>query len=140
MEKEITRKSLMDVLKYCGISDLPETWDGKSVWIRAIAKVKKMDGSICYVVARRGKNGVPTVLKDFGSSACIFKIEGIHPYIFLYERFMPNMKGKSKEAKIEYLVSNAGMKDAEALGEKSIKEIDDLIIQHAIKLQMECNE
>lgn len=71
--------------------------EGKSsVWAQAIVKVKKCDNTENYALAVNDGNDNPVIVKDFGSVATIVSVNAIHPYSFISQRAMPDLRKKSE--------------------------------------------
>ena len=49
MKKNIKETSLVGALSYFLLRDLPEKDNGENIWVKALALVKKKDGSESYV-------------------------------------------------------------------------------------------
>lgn len=101
--KNILKESMVDAMSFARVSDLNE-WDGKKVWIQAVVKVTKCDGSSNYAVANNNGNGKPSIIKDFGNMAAIVRIENIYPSVYLNNGDIPNFRMKKDVA--SYLVYN----------------------------------
>ena len=80
--KKKEQESLIDALSYCGLRELPKVDNNEDVWIRALAKVAKADGSFGYVLLEKDGNLKDKVKRDFGSTSIIRKIEEVYgvPY------------------------------------------------------------
>lgn len=103
MQLNIEKDSLVRSLNECYQHELPEPLkEGDNrIWIKAIAKVWKCDGSTNYcVVVNDGENN-PIVTRDFGNTATIMKFEDIYPTLFLKDGYMPDLRKQSDC--IEYL-------------------------------------
>ena len=133
MAKNIERESLVSALAYCSLRDLPEIDKGEEVWIYAVAKVEKSDGSSSYVLVEKDDNGENRFLKDFGSISSIRKIVSYHPYVFLKAAYLPKFKTEKKEERIEYLNRMLGSERNFTTMPK--KELDTIILNLAIKNQ-----
>ena len=133
MAKNIERESLVSALAYCSLRDLPEIDNGEEVWIYAVAKVEKVDGSTSYALVEKDDNGEDRILKDFGSISSIRSIVSYHPYVFLKPAYLPKFKGEKKEERIEYL--NKKLSDGRDFAKMSKKELDVIILNLAIKNQ-----
>lgn len=98
-----TEVTLQAALQVTGIVGLPKAIDAdyKGTWIKAICLVTKVTGRQNYVLADNDGNGNAVIKRDFGSSATIARIDSIHPYEELDERFTPNLRGD--EAKATFL-------------------------------------
>ena len=75
MVKNIKEDSKLKVLAYCGLRELPAVEDKEHFWLRAVALVKKVDGSENYVYVEKDLNTLePRMVKDFGAIAMIIEI------------------------------------------------------------------
>ena len=134
MKKYSTKDSLISVLSYCGLTDLPEVENKKEIWIRAIAKILKSDGCEYYAYVEKDRNTLENkVVKDFGSISSIVKVIEYYPYSYLSSHFLPQT-GNNKNAKIDYLVKLDKSKDYSKM---SIKELNAEIIKTAIYMQID---
>ena len=133
MAKNIERESLVSALAYCSLRDLPEIDNGEEVWIYAVAKVEKADGSTSYALVEKDDNGEDRILKDFGSISSIRSIVSYHPYVFLKPSYLPKFKSEKKEERVEYL--NKRLSDGRDFAKLSKKELDVIILNLAIKNQ-----
>lgn len=128
MEK-CSDKSLISVLQYTRLRELPSLDKGKNVWIMAIVSVRKSDGSCNYAVADKDKDGNLRIIKDFGSMAAIYSIDNIYPFAFLGVEYMPVFKGQKKEERIEWLTKYVAKED---YSDYSLKELDKLILNNQV--------
>lgn len=132
MRKDIEKESLMQCLSWCALRELPQKYDGKNVYIKAVAKVKKADGSVGYMAIQKDKNGVDKYIKDFGSVSVIREIMEIYPYLYLDAQYMPKFKTQKKEERIAML-SRLYNKD---FSNMSLKELDKEVLNHAIQMHL----
>lgn len=132
MRKDIEKESLMQCLSWCALRELPPKYDGKNVYIKAVAKVKKADGSVGYMAIQKDKNGVDKYIKDFGSVSVIREIMEIYPYLYLDAQYMPKFKTQKKEERIAML-SRLYNKDFTSM---SLKELDKEVLNHAIQMHL----
>ena len=130
MIKDIEKTSLIECLSWCALRELPQEYDGKNIYIYAVAKVSKTDGSTSYCAITKGNDGNDKVLKDFGTIARISKIEKVYPYVYLDSFYVPNCK--NKEEKIKFLASYDNTVD---FSKYTAKQLDKEIIVKAIQLQ-----
>lgn len=133
MAKNIERESLVSALAYCSLRDLPEIDNGEEVWIYAVAKVEKSDGSTSYALVEKDDNGANRFLKDFGSISSIRSVVSYHPYVFLKPVYLPKFKSEKKEERVEYL--NKNFSDGRDFAKMSKKGLDAIILNLAIKNQ-----
>lgn len=104
METTSEQISMTDALAYAHLKELPEKWEDKTkIWIMAIIKVTKVNARSNYAVAINEGDGRPTIIKDFGTSAMVARIDGIYPYKYLNTVSMPDLR--SKQDIINYLGS-----------------------------------
>lgn len=130
-----TEKSLFDCLEFCKVAQLPEAWDNKSIWLKAIAKVQKYDGNSYYCYIERDNEGKQSIVRDFGSIYAILKTEEVYPLLYLDSLYVKKFP-KSNEGTanlIEYLKNN-GFIEAEHADDR--KELDKMNIILAIKRQL----
>lgn len=128
--------TLIDAMSYCSLRGLPEVENGVDVWIRAIAKVAKSDGSYSYVYVEKDLETLENkVRKDFGTAAAIIKYIEYYPFSYLDASYVPEFKTNTKEERIEYLskVSKYGKN----YGKMSLKQLNREVIRIAIKYQLD---
>lgn len=131
--KDYKEKSLIDVLSYCDLRDLPEEDKKEYVWVRAVALVEKRDGTQNYAVAKANAIGDYSITKDFGSISTIVTVKQYFPYEFLDATLLPDFKGAKKEDRINWLVKNGVSKDFSSM---SAKALDKECTNFAIKQQL----
>lgn len=131
--KGYKEKSLIDVLSFCDLRDLPEEDKKEYVWVRAIGLVEKNNGTQNYAVLTRNNNTDYSVTKDFGAISAIAKVKKVYPYEFLDSNFLPEFKGIKKEDKINWLLKQGVSKDFSSM---SAKDLDKECINIAIKKQI----
>jgi hypothetical protein len=131
--KDYKEKSLIDVLSYCDLRDLPEADKKEYVWVRAVALVEKRDGTLNYAVAKANAIGDYAITKDFGSISSIVTVKQYFPYEFLDATFLPDFKGAKKEDRINWLVKNGVNKDFSSM---TAKDLDKECTNFAIKQQL----
>lgn len=124
-------KSLTSVLRYTRLRELPQEDNGKNVWIMAIVRVRKSDGSTNYAVADKDADGKMRIMKDFGSVCSIFSIDNIYPFAYLGVEYMPVFKTQKKEERIEWLNKNAERRDYTGF---TLKELDKMILNNQVLL------
>lgn len=133
MDKNIERESLVGALAYCSLRDLPEIDSGEEVWIYAVAKVEKSDGSTSYALVEKDDNGGNRFLKDFGTISPIRRVVSYHPYVFLKPAYLPKFKTEKKDERVEYLEKRFG-KEVD-YSKCSKKDLDVIILNLAIRNQ-----
>lgn len=92
-------KTLDEVLQYTHVPSLPPIYDEKSgdVWIKAIVLVTKSNGRKNYAVAKVDYNSdKPRIVKDFGVSAMIIRIDEIRPFYYLKDEYIVHFKNKDE--------------------------------------------
>ena len=135
MVKNIKEDSKLKVLAYCGLRELPAVEDKEHFWLRAIALVKKVDGSENYVYIERDLNTFETrMIKDFGTIAMVHETVEYYPYSYLKEQYMPKFKTTKKEERIKYLTAYDKGAD---FSEYTLKELDKEVMRRAARKQMD---
>lgn len=137
METKQTRESLLQCLSWCGLSQLPEPYEGEGVWLKAIVRVVKADGGEYYAVMSKTNNAENRIVKVFGPVAAIVKTVAVYPYEWLHKAYLPVFKGNSKKDRIEYLAKFSPDVD---FSEHTLKELDLEILRIAISKQRRENE
>ena len=133
--KTVKENSLLKALAYCNLRSLPEKEDKEHFWLRALALVKKVDGSENYVYAEKDLATLkPKMVKDFGNVAMIYEIVEYYPYSYLKSQFMPTFKTQKKDERIAYL--NAYDKSMDFSG-YTLKQLDKEVMRRAAKKQLE---
>lgn len=98
-------KSLFSCLHYAKVACLPDPIKSDDVvWIRAIAKVWKVDNSHNFCIVENDGNNNPRIVKGYGNVAAVHKFEALYPYKFLSENFLPDLKSRKEIRK--FLVAN----------------------------------
>jgi hypothetical protein len=134
MNNKNKEKSLIECLKWCQVPALPDVDDKENIWIKAIALVKKGDGTESYVAMTKDKDLKNKMIKDFGTVSMIHEVVEVYPYSYLSAAYMPEFKTRKKEERINYLL--AYDKKLEDLEELSLKELDKMVVNVAIKNQI----
>lgn len=134
MNNKNKEKSLIECLKWCQVPALPDVDDKENIWIKAIALVKKGDGTESYVAMTKDKDLKNKMIKDFGTVSMIHEVVEVYPYSYLSAAYMPEFKTRKKEERINYLL--AYDKKLEELEELSLKELDKMVVNVAIKNQI----
>lgn len=133
MRINIEKESLINCLSWCSVRELPKEWDKKNVYIKAIAKVAKIDGSHSYVAIQKDKNGNDKIIKDFGQTAAIRKVEAVYPYLYLDAMYLPTFKNQKKEDRIAVLSHLFVGKD---FSQMTLKELDRELLNYAIQMHL----
>lgn len=133
MDKKL-EKSLIDALSWASLRELPEKDKGEDVYILALALVSKKDGSKAYVATKKTKDGTDKIVKDFGSTAMIVKVEEVYPYLLLDASYIPQFNDKKKEERIKWLT----LTDTEGgnYEDMSLKELNKAILNRAIQCHL----
>lgn len=128
---KVQNKSLIAALNWACVRELPPVDDKENVWIFALALVAKKDGSKGYVALTKDKNGESRIVKDFGSTSMIVKVEEIYPYLYLDPTYIPQFGDKKKEERVKWLkLTDPDGGDYDAM---SLKELNKAILNRAIQ-------
>ncbi len=123
--------SLIECLSFCGVREVPPKDDGENVWIKAIAKVAKVDFTENYVAVAKGKDGEDRIIKDFGNTSAIARVLEYYPYLYLDARFVPKFHDeKKKDEKIKWLAIRQPDVD---FSKFTLKELNKAVINQAIQ-------
>lgn len=134
MNKDVCEISLIEALSFCGVRELPAKDKGNSVWIKSLALAMKSDGTKSYVAMVRDKDGKPKIIKDFGTTASIVKVDSYYPYLYLDANDIPHFAPKDKQAMVDYLSKFYPGRDFSAVPVKELnKEIVNLSVQMILK-------
>lgn len=132
--KESKKESLIKAMSFFLLKELPEVDNGENIWIKALALVKKRDGSEAYVyVVKDSKTLENKIAKDFGSGAQIVETVEYYPFSFLKSGYMPTFKTAKKEDRIKYL--NKYDKNTN-YSDMTLKELEREIIRLAVARQL----
>ena len=126
---------MMEVLDFIQRPALPELWDGKTLWYKAVAEAYKCDGSKGYVVLRNTNGYDYRIIKAFGSVAAIREVKDIRPFINLKHRFILDFK--TKEDILEYMVKKFGEKERERVYGLDSLSLKKLVFADALDNQAE---
>jgi hypothetical protein len=131
---KIKHQSLVEALSFCALRDVPEEWDKENVYLKALALVRKSDGSESYVLLQKDSEGNDKVVKDFGTSSIIRLTLSVHPFVFLDQRWIPTFKTQAKEERIKWLERYDVDGDYRSLNKKELdKAIFHKAMQNALK-------
>lgn len=133
------QESLKRALEAQDLANLPKVEDGESVWLKALAKVGKRDGSIGYVcVVRDGGDVEKTrIVADYGEPCAIAKFIEFYPITYMKASYMPTFESKnSKEERVAYLMKANPELDEEMLMGLSLKELNKMVKENAANRQM----
>lgn len=130
----IKQESLVRALSMFMLKELPDKDDGKLIWVKALALVKKRDGTQSYVCLKRNADTLTyNISNDFGTCSAVVEYVEIYPFSFLKEKYMPVFKGVKKEDRINYLNKINKNKD---YSQYTLKELDKEIVRIAISRQL----
>lgn len=117
-----SEESKFSALAYVHLSEVPPEHDGKSVWITALALVKKSNNTLSWCYMERDKQGKPKVMRDFGSMYPIVEYVSVHPILYLERSYLyKTPKTPEGDAKlIEFLKSNGVVMDYENADRKAL--------------------
>lgn len=133
--KNIKQESLIEALKHIGLRELPDVEQGDRLWVKALALVKKADGSESYACVVKDKNMQNKCVADFGSISAIKEFVEYYPVSYLQQSYIPTFKTNGKEERIKHLCTFFGYTNDE-LKKKSVKELDKLVLKNAAKQQL----
>lgn len=135
--KETKENELMDALTYTGCTKLPKAVDiskpQAKIWIRAIAKVTKVDGSWSYAIIKNDYGRKPKFAKVFGSVAAISAIKTVYPYQWLDSSLVP--KFRNEDERVAFIAEAYGQADASKIGKLAVEERDRLFYTWCIAQQ-----
>lgn len=137
MMNENLRRCLMKAMTDTGLRELPKVWDGKTPFIRAVAKVRKYDGSENFVLVKR-IDGENRIIKDYGSICAIHSVLEYYPYEYLESEFIPKeVKFDTKEIKINAIEKDRPDLDKEELKNKTNEELNEILTDIGVEKQDE---
>lgn len=137
------QKLISDVLNMAHLTTMPKKADAnKAVWIEAIAKIRLADNSIGYGIVKRNPDLTHRVAYINGSTAAIFNIEEVFPYIILdkdhIKKFGPNA---GEKARIAYLQSlNLPYATEGCFDNMSIDDLNKEVVKAAVYQQIKSLE
>lgn len=134
MTKDIKNESLIKALSNFLLKDLPDVDTGENIWVKALALVRKCDGSESYVyVVKDSETLQNKIAKDFGGVSRISEIIEFYPFSYLKSGYVPTFNGKKKEERVKYLMTYDNRKDYSSM---TLKELDREIIRVGIEKQL----
>jgi hypothetical protein len=134
MTKDIKNESLIKALSHFLLKDLPDVDTGENIWVKALALVRKCDGSESYVYVVKDIETLQNkIAKDFGGVARISEIIEFYPFSYLKSGYVPTFNGKKKEDRVKYLMTYDNRKDYSSM---TLKELDREIIRVGIEKQL----
>jgi len=135
----MNEESLLDkVLRKAGLESLPEKFDGNGVWLYAIARLHKIDGSIGYGILKRTADFKYSYRYTNGNIQQIDeKQTEIFPIIMLDTDSVRTFANDNPEDRITYLkrVRPKWLADVK-LEDMSIEELNKEVVRYAMVQQM----
>lgn len=130
---------ISDVLNQAHLTELPDVWDKKTVWIEGIAKIRLANNSIGYgIVKRYDLDAEPVVSYINGDTFAIVEIEDVYPYAMLQKEYIKKFTAKEKEAaRIKFLKSlNLPYLDGVDLESMTIEKLNKEVVRAGVYLQL----
>lgn len=128
-----------EVLNYLKCAEMPDPLKEGEIFVRAIAKVRKVNGHESYCLVVNNGTNKPLVKKVFGTIRPIKEILEIYPLSVLDTESVPDLR-KKKELVLFLVQCGERQKTVEALvssKEDADKEtLKALIIKHCVKQQL----
>lgn len=138
---DIIEKDMYDALAYAGCAKLPRALnpakDQSKVWIRAVAKISKKDGSESYAVLKNDYGRKPKIVKVFGSTSAIASVLSIHPYEWLKNELMPTFR--TEQEKDDFLARAYDAK-IERIAALRPEEKERLLYMHLMDVQQDYDD
>lgn len=128
-----TEETLIEGLKFAQIPELPEKWDEKNVWVKALAKVRRCNNKVEFVVVKNNGSNKPSIIKSFGTVSAVHEFMEIYPFELLSPVYIPEFRNKAEI--INYLVSKFGENQREKLMEMKNSDLKSLVRAAAIQDQ-----
>lgn len=123
MKRSILEDSLYAMLKRAHVTELPDGIDPNKVWAKAIVKVERKTGQCDYTLAIHDffSDGEVRIVKEMGDVGAFNKVLSIHPYMYLNEGWMPNVK--TRQDIIRFVLSQSDFKESylEGLSKEELK-------------------
>lgn len=123
MKRSILEDSLYAMLKRAHVTELPDGIDPNKVWAKAIVKVERKTGQCDYALATHDffSDGEVRIVKEMGDVGAFNKVLSIHPYMYLNEGWMPNVK--TRQDIIRFVLSQSDFKESylEGLSKEELK-------------------
>lgn len=121
---KFTETSLNEALNYARLHKLPDEWDGKTPFVKAIGLVSRSSGIQSYVILRMDGSGKQFVVKDWGIDA-VKRIDTVYPYIYVDSQFMPRFTPGHEEDRYEYIAR---------ISNKSVDEVRQMTPQQQVAI------
>ena len=146
--------TLTQALSEARVTALPKPYSKKSdrIWLKAIVHVIKCDNSRNFAIAVNDGAGNPVIIKDFGKTSRIVKIDGLYPFLAMSPAGIPNLQTqneiisylsgfyKNSEYELENLLSDTNTDGSPKTEEQKKndreevkKKVYHVAIQHEIK-------
>lgn len=142
-------ESRRESLTMAGLKEVPEKDDGEHIYTRAVALIKKRDGSVNYALLKKNIKGEDVICADFGHVCTMSAILEIYPYEYLDEMYMPlrNASEKTTAAQkraVIYQLKEQGELPSEYTKEyiqkMKVGEMNGLLIGVATRMQWEAEK
>lgn len=105
--KNKEEESLLEMLMFARVPKLPEPNDDSNgkIWVKAIVKILRKSGYSDYTVAYHDFFSWKevTVIKELAGLGAACEVEGIYPFEFLQDRYIPTVNSKADI--VNYLAS-----------------------------------
>lgn len=138
---EISKEQLKEVLTYCRLTELPQEWDGESLFLKAIVAVSKADGSKSYAIVEKDELLHNYYKKDFGNTSAILSVDKVYPFFYFDVSYIPDFDSGKKRVteefqrnvRIEWLKKNGVNKDFNSM---TLKEIFHEVVVYTAKMML----
>lgn len=132
MPTRTEENTFQQALSEARVTELPKPYSKKSdrIWLKAIVHVIKCDNSRNYAIAVNDGTGNPIIVKDFGKTSKIVKVDGLYPFLAMGPSGIPNLQTqneiiaflsgfyKNSEREVEQMLSNANADGSEKTDEQ----------------------
>ena len=134
----IEQNLISDVLRMAHLTELPKPDDKKSVWIKAVAKIRLADNSVGYGILKRNTDLTHRVCYINGHISAMVETEEVYPYITLNKDYIKKFTAKEKEAaRIAYLKSLNLPYEINGLETMNIDDLNKEVVKAAMWQQMQ---
>lgn len=131
----VSENDTREMLNYVGISTIPK-FQLNAVWVRAIAKVLKIDTSVSWVVLKRTGAKKHNIEKIFGHCAAIKKVGTPIPIEVIPYTYSDAFPRENAEEMARF-IANYTKKPIEELRQKNYGELTDMMLDLQIKMYYE---
>lgn len=123
----------IDALRYADLSEMPKRMTKKTaLWVKAIAKIKKYDGSRCYGIVMRKADLSHRFLYVNGNISRIQEIEEVYPFVVLNNNYIKTFETDDLTERVNYL------KHHTHIAEETLLQMDaETLNRHIVQLAME---